>query len=144
MLSHIFYFFGLLIFILSLNRIFNYFKAIEIKEWILAFKKVTKKSPLKSDFREMNDYNLFVTFGCLSAIESLWLILGLMSSNWLIFLVLFLSGVILKQVLDFASFPIQKIVGIIFTTIKSLTVLILVLNHFHFNQDLVSLISNWF
>lgn len=144
MLSQIFYFFGLIIFILSVSRIFQYFKLIEIKEWLLAFKKVTQKEPVKTDFRSIKDYNLFVSFGCLSIFETIWIILGFMSSNWLIFLVLFLSGFILKQILDFASFNIQKVVGLIFTTTKSLVILILVINHFHFNQDLVSLISNWF
>ena len=98
MLGHIFYFFGLLVFILSLNRIFQYFKLIEIKEWLVAFKKVTQKDPAKTDFRSVKDYNLFVSFGCLSMFETLWIILGFMSSNWLIFLVLFLSGFILKQI----------------------------------------------
>ena len=143
MLSQIFYFFGLIIFILSVSRIFQYFKLIEIKEWLLAFKKVTQKEPVKTDFRNTNDYNLFVSFGCLSVIETLWIILGFMSSNWLIFLALFLSGFILKQILDFTSFTIQKIVGIIFTSIKSLVVLILVINHFHLHQDLISWIINW-
>jgi hypothetical protein len=144
MLGHIFYFFGLLVFILSLNRIFQYFKLIEIKEWLVAFKKVTQKDPAKTDFRSVKDYNLFVSFGCLSMFETLWIILGFMSSNWLIFLVLFLSGFILKQILYFTSFNIQKVVGLIFTTTKSLVILILVINHFHFHQDLVTLIFNWF
>lgn len=144
MLSQIFYFFGLIIFILSVSRIFQYFKLIEIKEWLLAFKKVTQKEPVKTDFRSTKDYNLFVSFGCLSIFETIWIILGFMSSNWLIFLALFLSGFILKQILDFTSFTIQKIVGIIFTTTKSLVILILVINHFHLHQDLVTLIVNWF
>jgi|LakMenE18May11ns_1017448.scaffolds.fasta_scaffold9488308_2 hypothetical protein len=144
MLGHIFYFFGLLVFILSLNRIFQYFKLIEIKEWLVAFKKVTQRDPVKTDFRSVKDYNLFVSFGCLSMFETLWIILGFMSSNWLIFLVLFLSGFILKQILYFTSFNIQKVVGLIFTTTKSLVILILVINHFHFHQDLVTLIFNWF
>ena len=144
MLGHIFYFFGLLVFILSLNRTFQYFKLIEIKEWLVAFKKVTQRDPVKTDFRSVKDYNLFVSFGCLSMFETLWIILGFMSSNWLIFLVLFLSGFILKQILYFTSFNIQKVVGLIFTTTKSLVILILVINHFHFHQDLVTLIFNWF
>ena len=143
MLGHIFYFFGLLVFILSLNRIFQYFKLIEIKEWLVAFKKVTQKEPVNTDFRSTKDYNLFVSFGCLSMFETLWIILGFMSSNWLIFLVLFLSGFILKQILYFTSFNIQKVVGLIFTTTKSLVILILVINHFHFHHDLVILIFNW-
>jgi hypothetical protein len=117
---------------------------IEIKEWLVAFKKVTQKDPAKTDFRSVKDYNLFVSFGCLSMFETLWIILGFMSSNWLIFLVLFLSGFILKQILYFTSFNIQKVVGLIFTTTKSLVILILVINHFHFHQDLVTLIFNWF
>jgi len=144
MLSQIFYFFGLIIFILSVSRIFQYFKLIEIKEWLLAFKKVTQKEPVKTDFRSTKDYNLFVSFGCLSIFETIWIILGFMSSNWLIFLALFLSGFILKQILDFTSFTIQKIVGLIFTTTKSLVILILVINHFHLHQNLVTLIVNWF
>lgn len=144
MLSHIFYFFGLIVFILSLNRIFQYFKLIEIKEWLVAFKKVTKRDPLKSDFRNLNDYNLFITLGCLSVGETIWIILGLLTPNWVIFLSLFLLGFLLKQILDFSSFTIQKVVGLFFTIIKSLTIIVLVLNHFHFHQDLVSTILSWF
>jgi len=140
MLGHIFYFFGLLVFILSLNRIFQYFKLIEIKEWLVAFKKVTQKDPAKTDFRSVKDYNLFITLGCLSVFETFWIILGLLTPNWIIFLTLFIFGFLLKQILDFSSFSIQKIVGLIFSTLKSLTILILVLNHFHFHQDLASLI----
>lgn len=140
MLGHIFYIFGLFVFILSLNRIFQYFKLIEIKEWLLAFKKITQKDPVKSDFRSLKDYNLFITIGCLSVFETFWIILGLLTPNWIIFLILFLTGFLLKQILDFSSFSIQKVVGLIFTTLKSLTILILVLNHFHFHQDLTSLI----
>lgn len=140
MLGHIFYFFGLIIFILSINRIFQYFKLIEIKEWLLAFKKVTQKDPTKTDFRSIKDYNLFITIGCLSLFETFWIILGFLTPNWMIFLTLFLSGFLLKQILDFSSFSIQKIVGLIFTILKSLIIFILVLNHFHFHKDLASLI----
>lgn len=143
MLSHIFYFFGLIIFILTINRIFEYFKFIETKEWIAAFKKVTKRYPLKSDFRNLNDHKLFISLSYLSVVETIWIILGLLTPNWIIFLLLFLLGFLVKQILEFSPFTIQKIVGLFFTIIKSLTIIVLVLNHFHFHENLVSTFLIW-
>jgi len=90
MLEDLFYLFGLLIYFLSLIRVFRYFKFIDSREWILAFKKVTKNEPTKDDFRDPEDYNLIVTLGCLSVIETIWIILGLITNEWIIFFSIFL------------------------------------------------------
>lgn len=143
MLGHIFYFIGLFLFFLNLSKVTSYFKFIETKEWVIKFKKVTGKEPLKSDFREENEYNFFVYFGCLSLIKTIWLICGLLSSNWQIFGITILFGLIIKKISEKSPFSVQKVVGFTFNLFISGLIALLVLNHFHFHQNLTNWISIW-
>lgn len=144
MLGHIFYFIGLFLFFFSLSKSFSYSKFIDTKDWIQKFKKVTGKDPLKSDFRKQNEHKLFVSYGCLSIFEMIWFITGLLSRNWIIFGSIILTGIIVRQINDLIpSTTIQKIIGTTFTLIRTGFILYLVLNHFHFHQDLVTTIINW-
>ena len=144
MLEDLFYLFGLLIYFLSLIRVFRYFKFIDSSEWILAFKKVTKNEPTKDDFRDPEDYNLIVTLGCLSVIETIWIILGLITNEWIIFFSIFLFSVLLRQVFNFLSIRTKKIFGLFSSILKSLIILILVLNHFHLHLDITNIIISLF
>jgi hypothetical protein len=143
MLGHIFYFIGLFLFFLNLSKITSYFKFINTKEWTIKFKKVTGKDPLKSDFRDEKEHKLFVYFGCLSVIETIWLICGLLSSSWQIFGITILLGVIIKQIFDKSPFSVQKIIGFVFNVFRSGVIILLVLNHFHFHQNLTKWIFIW-
>jgi hypothetical protein len=141
MLGNIFYLFGLLIFVFSFSRLINYNKILQIQDWVLAFKKVAQKDPTKKDFRSQEDYNLFLGYGTISVVESIWIIFGLLSGNWQIFLILLLSGVILKNVLEYSPKTLKKVVGFTFSFIRTITTLILVLNHFHFHLNIFEWIT---
>lgn len=140
MLGHIFYFIGLFIFFLTLTKTFNYFRFIDTKEWIVKFKKVTGKEPLKTDFRDIEDHKLFVSYGCLSIIEGIWFMTGLVTNNWIIFGSFVILSMLIKQISDKSSFNTQKVIGLIFNWFKATLIAILVLNHFHFHQDLITLL----
>ena len=144
MSGNIFYLFGLLVFVFSFSRLINYNKIIQIQDWVLAFKKVAQKDPTKKDFRSQDDYSLFLGYGTISVIESIWIIIGLLSGNWQIFLILLLTGIILKSVLEYSPKTpktLKKVVGFTFSFIKTITTLILVLNHFHFHLNLFEWIT---
>jgi hypothetical protein len=76
MIGDFFYFFGLIVFILDLNLLFEFFEYIKLKEWAESFKKVTKKEPIEKDFKKGNftsniiktdlnsDYLKFVYYFC--------------------------------------------------------------------------------
>ena len=140
MLGHIFYFIGLFLFFLTLTKTFNYFRFIDTKEWIVKFKKITGKDPLKTDFRDIEDHKLFVSYGCLSIIEAIWFMSGLITKSWLIFGLFIIISMLIKQISDRTSYGSQKIIGLFFNWIKAAIIAILVINHFHFHQDLI----RWF
>lgn len=141
-LGDIFYFLGLFLFFISISKTLSYFKFIDVKEWVIKYKEITQKTPEKSDFRKENEYSFFVGFGCLSIIESIWLVCGLLSSSWLIFAIIVISGILLRQLLSLAPFYVQKIIGFSFNLIKSITILVLVINHFHYNIDIYQYLIN--
>lgn len=143
MLGHIFYFIGLFLFFFSFSKSLSYTKFIDTKNWINKFKKVTGKDPLKTDFRTEKEHKNFVSFGCLSIFEMIWFIIGLLSNNWIIFGFIILIGMILHQVNKFLPTTFQKIIGTSFSLFRTGLILILVLNHFHFHNDLISCIFTW-
>jgi hypothetical protein len=140
MLSDIFYFLGLLLFCITVSRVLTYSKIIDIKEWFEKFKKVTQKDPKKEDFRSEKEYSLFVSIGCFSVIENLWLICGLLTASWKIFGLLIILSFIFRLVFEKLSYTIQKIIGTLLTTIISALILLLVINHFHLHLDLFKVI----
>lgn len=142
MLGHIFYFFGLFLFIFSLSRTISYFKFIDIKEWVIKFKKVTEKVPEKSDFKNEIDYGFYNAFGCVGATEALWFICGLVSNSWVIFLSLLIIGFVLKPINNNIPFVLQKFIGFSFNLLKTGIILLLVINHFHLHIDWIKWMSS--
>ena len=140
MLSDIFYFFGLILFFITFSKILVYSKLINIKEWITKFKKVTQKEPSKQDFRSESEYSLFISSAIFAVFQAFWLIFGLLTASWKIFGILLISSFIFKSILDISSYIIQKVLGIIFSTFISASILLLVINHFHLHLDLFKVI----
>lgn len=140
MLGHIFYFFGLFLFILSLSRTISYFKFIDVKEWVIKFKKVTEKVPEKSDFKNEIDYGLYNAFGFVDKTEALWFICGLVSNSWVIFLSLLIIGFVLNSINNNIPFVVQKFIGFGFSLLKTGIILLLVINHFHLHIDWIDLL----
>lgn len=142
MIGHAFYFVGLFLFFISLSKSIAYFKYVDIKEWTQIFKKVTTKDPIKSDYKKEKDYNTYITYGCISVIESLWFICGLLSNSWIVFLAIIGSGVLFNFVNNNISYFLQKIVGTLFLSARSSLIIVLVINHFHLHIDWIELIRS--
>lgn len=144
MLGHIFYFIGLFVFIISISKSISYFRFIDIKEWFLAYIKVTEKEPEKKDYRSEKEYNLFIGFGCVVLLETFWLICGILSKNWMIFLSLIIIRSILSMIINKLPYSSQKFFGTLIGFIISGIILLLVVNHFHLHLDLVRLMLSSF
>lgn len=140
MLGHIFYFFGLFIVLTSLSNLINYFKYLKVRNWSETFKKVTGKSPVIIDFRNQDEYNIFITYPLFSIIQTIWLIFGVISNSWYIFfLIIFLSTILSYFNRKVNILIIEKLTGFIFSLIKLVVILALIINHFHFHYDWIEL-----
>ena len=140
MLSDIFYFFGLLLFFLTMSRVFSYSKIIDLKEWFEKFKKVTQKDPKKEDFRSEDEYSLFLLNGIFSVFQVIWIMCGLLTGSWKIFGIILITLFTVRLFFEKLSYPLQKIVGGIITSCTCLITLLLVINHFHLHLDLFKMI----
>jgi hypothetical protein len=140
MLGHIFYFFGLFIVLTSLSNLINYFKYLKVRNWSETFKKVTGKSPVIIDFRNQDEYNIFITYPLFSIIQTIWLIFGVISNSWYIFfLIIFLNTILSYFNRKVNILIIEKLTGFIFSLIKLVVILALIINHFHFHYDWIEL-----
>jgi len=142
MLLNIFYFIGLLIVIINLVKLKKYSNWVDTNDWVIKFNKVTGKQPKKTDFKSEDEYNLLLGLSFLMFVEFLWLLLGVTTQNWIIFSSLILISLALNQVFKVNMPKIQKVVGSLFIIIKIIFVIIMVLNHFHFQKDLQSFLFN--
>jgi len=139
MIGNLFYFIGLLILIMSSSNLINFLKFFKIRKWTLTFKKVTGNDVDRKDFKSNEDYNIFTIYSTFVLFESIWFLLGLITSSWYIFLGLTTLSVLVR-IINFLKIDfISKIVGFSFQIIKFLIILALILNHFHFHLDWLQL-----
>lgn len=140
MLGNIYYFLGLFVLICSFSNLINFFKFSKVRHWILTYQKVTGKEIIRKDFRSVEEYNIFTIFSLFILTEFTWFTVGLVSSSWYIFLGLITIGLLVRLISRSFNFNIVSItLGFINQLIKFLTILFLILNHFHFHLDLMSL-----
>ena len=136
MLANLFYFCGLFLLLFHLIIISNLPKFFYIREFIDKFQKVTSKKPEKNDFSD-SEYDLYCLVLVNNLFTSTWFFIGLIGTNWLVFLFYFLYNPILSLLMNinkskFISIPIDFI-RIILTTI---IIGLLVFNHFHLHINL--------
>ncbi len=148
-MGDIFYIFGLLILVLNVYDFISYFKIIKIHNWATAFMKVNKRSPTKSDYDDETDYNLLVFVGTLGIVEFIWFVFGILSGSWKVFLLLLIFGsaitLLLKMVSKISILGIRNffiiIIGMSYLLMKNITILALIINHFHFHIDLLNILK---
>lgn len=99
MLSNIYYIFGVIVLLALIKMLLSFKKFYTISEWFFKFEKVTGKKPLKSEFRTKEDFNNFERRVFISATEFIWILIGIFSSNWIIFLSVFI-GILLFTILS--------------------------------------------
>lgn len=139
MLDHLYYLYyliGVLTSITLFFHIINFKRFEKISEWLISFKKVTNKNPEKSDYRE-GDYELFLKRNIYVIFESIWSLLGILTSNWFIFVAIYiytkLFGIAIKNI-RFTLFGKIMFFKLIFG--KFLIYSFLVLNHFNFKINI--------
>ena len=137
----VFYFIGLFIFLMAISSVINYFKYFKIKRWVIEYKKIAKENPTPDKFKNLEEYNLFMTYSIFNIIEFFWLLIGIISSNWIIYLLIITAGTITSLI----KTPfINKILGFLNQILKTSMILLLIINHFHLHYNLTSLIINYF
>ncbi len=143
MLGHLYYFFGLLIFLSNLLIQKNILNLIRLREWTIKFHKVSGRQPLKSDFKE-KEYEQFVLANFTWFITFFWLFFGLLTKSWIVFAIIifynFLTTFFCKKIGQFTI--ISKFLEILRVTINIIIIGFLVVNHFHLHMDIIQFLLN--
>lgn len=141
-MGHLYYLFGILVFLLTLSTILNHFYFYRVKEWFESFSNITNRNPIKSEFRSQNDYFVFVTYNAILIVQSLWIIFGIVTKSWYIYVGLILLSLTLKFIFQgLKNIKVEKYSIFVFSLFKLFVILALIMNHFHFHQDWLELIN---
>ena len=136
MLGSIFYAFGLLVLVILSSQLLRFNKVSTIKEWFVKYKKFTGKTPIEENFRTKEEWNLYQSAQILFTIESFWIIVGFLSSNWFLFLTLLIYAAIIKWSIKSIQFTvIGKILEFQSMVLRLVTIFFLIINHFHLHLD---------
>lgn len=100
MFNYIFYSIGLLITINLLLILITFKKRFFIIEWYDKYQKLIGKVPTKEEFRSESDYKLFKSQGLTNIIEAIWIIFGLITPYWYVFLGIIVYGKIFKFIFN--------------------------------------------
>lgn len=140
-MGHIFYFFGLILVISNLNLLAKFFSFLKTKEWMESFKKITKKEPDVKDFKKSNDLETYKSLNGVLMMNTIWLIIGILTKSWKIFLCLILLNYlvnILTHTVGQYKF-VSKVLQFSKNLILTIFIGLLTINHFHLHLDLFSL-----
>jgi hypothetical protein len=144
-LGHLFYFIGLIVFLVNIQFLYDLFDYIRIKEWSVSFKKITNKTPTDKDFKR-GDLEKYKKLSGVIGLNFFWVFFGILSSNWKIFLIILVTS----SLIDFLIHTIgqfktlSKLIFIFKMTLITLSILILTINHFHLHLDLFELLCRFF
>jgi len=141
MLGNIYYFFGLLFFLLDLGLLMKFHRIQKIKSWIESFQKVTQKKPKKEDMNS-EDYKIVNAYESIILFNFLWIFFGLVTKNWKLFLTVLIFNFFINLILN--SVKSYRIVFYLFESLKFCVILstigFSVINHFHLHIDIFDLI----
>ena len=143
-MSNLFYFIGFFIFLFSGVKFYYLSQIVDISDWIKKFKKVTSKSPLPSDFRDKKQWALDSIFGIVAVFEALWTYIGLLTDNYLFFILMLVLGLITNLISKYSNILIQKILIYILHSVRFLLIGLMVFNHFHFKINLTEYLFSLF
>jgi hypothetical protein len=137
MFGHIYYFFGLIIFLLDMGLLMKFSKIHKTRNWFESFVKVTKRKPNKQDMAG-NDLKDIMSFNQTLSINFLWIFFGLITNSWKFFL----SLLVINFILNFVILNTKRLkninFGIEFTKFLLITISVgfIVINHFHLHIDI--------
>jgi hypothetical protein len=141
-----FYGAGLLVAITNFVILINFKEIFALTEWFYKFKKVAGRNPLESDFRNQGDKEVILMWSNIVIFTLLWMIFGLLTSDWIIFIAIFITNIFfnfLKRKLDNLD-KIKYFLSFLKTFIGTATVSFLVINHFHLHIDLTRYLISLF
>lgn len=139
MLATFFYFIGMLIFLSNLLVLSKFSDYIYIKSFFKSFQKVTGKKPEKKDFSDSN-YQFYSFLILNSVLTVSWFFIGLLSKNWLFFLLYFLYNPILDLVSKSKFKILNNSIEYLRLTLNIIIIATLVINHFHLHINLTNFI----
>lgn len=143
-MSNLFYFIGFFILLFTGVKFYYLSKIVDISDWIKKFKKVTSKSPIPSDFRNKKEWAIASIFGIVAIFEALWTYIGLLTDNYLFFILMLVLGLMANLISKYSNILIQKIVIYILHTVRFLLIGSMVFNHFHFKLNLTEYLFSLF
>jgi len=146
MISDIFYGVGFLVILLNILCLFRNKRIIEVNDWLSKYKKIIGRNPNKDDFRNKEDLETLLLWSFTVVITLFWMILGLLSKNWSIFLIIFGLNILANYLSKLFS---RYIIIISFLKlIKSIVMIslisFLVINHFHLKIDIINYLKSIF
>lgn len=140
----IFYFIGLFMLLLNIVLMTMSSNIVYLREFVLKFEKVTNKKPEKNDFSG----KLYETYTYVKVVELsnfIWFFVGLISSNWIIFLMYFIYNLLISILLINGNIKWVNISIEFLRHLMNVALLaILVFNHFHFKLNLTNLFLSFF
>ncbi len=141
-LGHIYYALGLIPLLMTLAVFIKLKDYNKTKEWYSKFEKVTGKKPLKSEFRTLDEYNLYTGVSGITVIDFIWVILGLLTQSWYIFIAIMLLSVVVNLIKKSIGINLisNTLTGILLIT-KFSVYLYLIINHFHLHLDAWDIIT---
>jgi hypothetical protein len=142
MFLNIYYIIGLLALLASSIILFKFNKFYYLREWIFKFKKINGKTPKLNEFRSKSDYNDFISLSVSSMVLTIWIIIGLFTNNWFIFL----SLIIINMLVDLTIIKwniIYKSITFLKSFIYLIIVLFLILNNFIWKLDILQFFNNF-
>jgi hypothetical protein len=135
-MGHLYYLIGLFILFGLFSYIINIRKYNKVKIWYSKYEEVTKSKPLKKDFRSKEDYSLYETLSKFTIFEFIWVVLGILTSSWYVYLFIITISMIINQSLRKVSIQsISNGVSFILSIFKFSVYLYLIINHFHLHYN---------
>lgn len=140
-MGHIYYLIGLLLLFLNIPIISKYFKYFKLIEWSVMFKKVTKRDPIKIDYKSVDDHGFFILSSQIIKITTFWLFLGILTKSYYIYIIILLFNILFNYVSKLGEFSnIVLVLSFFKYLIVLLIICLLIINHFHLHIDLLKIL----
>ena len=139
MFGDLFYFIGLIISFVNLGLIPSLNSILRTEEWVSSFQKINGRFPSKLDFKEVEQLKKMNVFYYYTVSSTLWMVIGLVSKSWFVFLSLLFINFLVMRILNKIGIhkSISKYTRIFLVTFNTILTFLLVLNHFHFHFQLL-------
>lgn len=128
----IFYLLGVFIVIINVICLLNYKVSYSTIEWIIKYKEITGSNPSLIEHRGIKNYHILLFWSITTLLSISWIIFGLLTKIWFVFLGILLINFILNKLIY--SVRINRLKNMIIL-MKSLTliitIVILIYNHFN-------------